>query len=421
MNILYHRKDFIVCLSPPDPPRIDDENTLQGALEGEREIRVLTTAATSRSVEAGRASITEQDFDPSMLVRSETIRGLSAVPGTAPAGNQTQLFSVPAEEIREIYALSDHIEYVSPYQAAIRAYVEYRFKETQVKLDDGAVVAMVDIQGSVAFITFLDGDLIEVFRFVAAENLATEFHRTVEYYLQTHIDQSLFLIINSHEAAGELISASGTPIGGPDVIPETCPALIALNALEVTPRFLLPEIEARKEMARQRAKSLVHLSFTGTAAAVATVVAMSAYLSSSSNFSLAAREDALATHVKAELSAEAERKFPSLIRSVQPRWHEVITEIALVLPQWAKIEELTIADTQTGINTGTRMKQYAVNMRFQLADPDPIAAGRTQALLNEKLKTTKYLKDLKAEVLVRTDGKVNLLLKGLIRKGEIGA
>ncbi len=410
MNIIYHRKDFIVCLSPPDPPRIDDENTVQAALEGERGIRVLTTAATSRSVEAGRASITEQDLDPSMLVRSEIIRG-----------NQTQLFSVPADEIREIYAFSDHIEYVSPYQAAIRAYIEYRFKETQIKLGDGAVVAVVDIQGSMAFITILDGDLIEVFRSVARENLQTEFHRTVEYYLQTHIDQSLFLIINSQEAGGELISASGTPIGGPDVIPETCPALFALNALEVTPRFLLPEIEAKKEMARQRAKSLVHLSFTGAAAAVATVLAVSAYLSYRSNLSLAVREDASATRVKAELSAEAERKFPSLIRSLQPPWQEVVAEIAVVLPEWAKIEELTIADTQTGINTGTRMKQYAVNMRFELADPDPIAAGGTQALLNEKLKTTKYLKDLKAEVFAGTDGKVNLLLKGLIRKGELGA
>ena len=242
MNILYHRKDFIVCFSPPDPVRIDDENTLQAALEGESGIRVLTTAATSSSVEAGRAAIVQEDLDPSMLVRSETVKG-----------NLTQLFSVPADEIRKIYALSDHIEYVSPYQAAIRAYVEHRFKETQIKLDDGVVVAMVDIQGSVAFITILKGDVIEVFRFVATENLITEFHRTVEYYLQTHIDQSLFLVINSHEAAGELLSASGTPIGGPDVIPDPSPALFALNALEVTPRFVLQEIEARKEMAKQRA------------------------------------------------------------------------------------------------------------------------------------------------------------------------
>lgn len=410
MNILYHRKDFIVSLSPPDPSRIDDENTVQAALEGEKEIRILTTAATSRSVEAGRASITEQDFDPSMLVRSETIRG-----------NETQLFSVPADEVREIYALSDHIEYISPYQAAIRAYVEHRFRETQVKLADGAVVAVVDIQGSMAFITILDGYLIEVFRSIARDNLATEFHRTVEYYLQTRIDRSLFLLTNSQEAAGELISASGTPIGGPDVIPEPCPALFALQTLELTPRFLLPEIEARKELARERGKSLVHLSLSGAAAAAATVLAMSVYLSYRSNLSLAIRENALAIQVKAELSAEAERKFPSLIRSLQPLWHEVIAEIALVLPQWAKIEELSISDTQTGINTGTRMKQYAVNMRFELADPDPIAAGRTQALLNEKLKTTKYLKDLKAEVIAGSDGKVSLLLKGLIRKEGIGA
>ncbi len=410
MNILYHKKDFIVCFSPPDPVRIDDENTLQAALEGESGIRVLTTAATSSSVEAGRAAIVQEDLDPSMQVRSETVKG-----------NLTQLFSVPADEIRKIYALSDHIEYVSPYQAAIRAYVEHRFKETQIKLDDGVVVAMVDIQGSVAFITILKGDVIEVFRFVATENLITEFHRTVEYYLQTHIDQSLFLIINSHEAAGELLSASGTPIGGPDVIPDPSPALFALNALEVTPRFVLPEIEARKEMAKQRAKSLLHLSLTGAAAAIATVMAMSVYLSYRSNLSLAVRENSLATQVKAELSAEAERKFPSLLRSLQPRWHEVIAEIALVLPKWAKIEELTISDTQNGINTGTRIKQYAVNMKVQLADPDPIAAGRAQTLLNERLKTTRYLKDLKVEVMAGADGKVNLLLKGVIRKGRLNA
>ncbi len=70
---------------------------------------------------------------------------------------------------------------------------------------------------------------------------------------------------------------------------------------------------------------------------------------------------------------------------------------------------------------GTRIKQYAVNMRVQLADPDPIAAGRAQTSLNERLKTTRYLKELKVEVMAGADGKVNLLLKGVIRKGRLNA
>lgn len=407
MNILYHNKNFIVHQSPPVNPAIGDENTVQAALEGDKSVRALTTAATQRAVESDRdATIDQEGFGPTMLVRAESLKG-----------NRTQLFALHADSVKEIYALSDYVEYICPYQAAIRAYVKHRFQETQTKLDERTGVAVVDIQGQNAFITVLDDDLIEIFRAVSAEDIAAEFGRTAAFYAHTHTDHQLFLLVNSQQAASALLSAAGNLLG-PDVIPEPCPALWALHTLEVTPRFILPELEATKEARRERARSMLRLTISGASALAAAGFLLVSYLTYHSNLAIEAKETEISQQIKREIKAEAELKLPSFIKSLQPSWSEVITEIALSIPEGAKMEKMEINDPEIGLNTSARGKAYAVNIVVALEDTNPIAVSQASAALKEKLRQTRYLKNLKIQVAEGGEGKIFISLRGKIEIGK---
>jgi len=407
MNILYHNKTFIVHYSPPASPLIGDENTVQGALEGDKSVRALTTAATQRAVQSDRdARVDQEGFGPTMLVRAESLKD-----------NRTQLFALHADTVKEIYALSDYIEYVCPYQASIRAYVRHRFQETQIKLDERTAVALVDIQGSHAFITVLDDELVEIFRAVSAEDIAAEFGRTAAFYAHTRADYQLFLLVNSQEASGALLSAAGNLLG-PDVIPEPCPALWALHALEVTPRFILPELEATKEARRERARSVLRLTISGASALAAAGFLLVSYLTYHSNLAIEAKQREIATQIRREIKAEAELKFPSLLKSLQPSWTEVITEIARTIPEGAKIEKMEINDPEIGLNTSARAKGYAVNIVVALEDANPIAVNQASVALKEQLMKTRYLKNLKIQVAEGGEGKVFISLRGKIEIGK---
>lgn len=403
MNVLYHNKDLIIVYNPPSQPESRTETSAQTLLEGAGEIRVLTTAVTQRTLEPGRAGAAVDEMRSSLLARSETVKG-----------NFTQLFTIPQENAKEIYALSDRVAYIAPYPAAIRSYVEYRFKESQTKLPEETLVIVVDAEGPVAFITVLDQEVIEIYRAVRREETVAEFQRTMNYLAQSRMNRSFYLMATSPELAGELLNAA-SGLSGPDIIPEPCPALWALEALEVTPRFLLPEVEAKKELIYRRKKALTRLAAGALSAGAAGVVLAGLYVSFEQNQRALAFEREKIAALKQEISRQADKTFPALLLFSQPVWTEVIREVAFSLPEGSKITKMSITAGKNGIDTSTRTKSYAVSIIAVLEDRNPAAIARAQAFVRERLKETQYLRYLSVRAAAAPDGSVNLSLAGELR------
>lgn len=401
MNILYHSKSFIVHYSPPGDPGIADENAIQAVIQGEKAVRALTTTATQK-IAKGKHDAVQEGLDPTLLTRSETL----------PDG-RTQFFVAPAEVIREIYALTDYLEYVVPYQAAIRAYVNYRFQQTQTKIGDKAAIAVVDIEGKHTFISVLEGDAVEIFRAVKTEELSTEFLRTANFYNHTYPDRELYLLVNSQEASAGLIGAVGGLLG-PDIIPEPCPALWALHALDVTPRFILPELEARKELSRQRAREAIMAGICGVAAAITGVIALSSYLTYRSNVARLDTQRESAARIESELKKQIESKFTSWLKSVQPPWQAVVMEIAMLVPEGAKIEKMDISDPGNDTDITASISSYSVSIRIVIEDPNPGAAREAAVAMKRKIAQTRHLKSLEIRLGGSQEGKITLLLSGSI-------
>ncbi|MFQ5893697.1 MAG: hypothetical protein ACE5H5_05235, partial [Nitrospinota bacterium] len=264
MNLLYHNRDFIVFYFPPGPPRAVDVDSARGLLEGETRVRALATGAMQKASESGAGP---EAFGPGMVVRSEKL-----------GDGRTQLVALPVEQLTAISTLSGDVEYVCPYQAAVRAYVAHRLGESRTELDEKTAVAFVDVEQSHALITILNGGAVEIFRVVDAEELSTEFQRTADFYAHGHIDQALFLMTNSAEAARDLPASVGGLIGA-HVVSEPCPALWALDALEVGPRFFLSELEEGENLAKERRRRAIRLAASASAAALAAAFALGSYLS----------------------------------------------------------------------------------------------------------------------------------------------